>query len=266
MPELPEVERYRLLLSTHGLGRVVIDVVAPDAWYLKRGVTADALAAALVGRRLVAAGRIGKLLMAYTDGPAGTDGPVLGLRFGMTGRLLIDDHAAIDKLLYAPAAADSRFERFGLRFADGGTLRMSDPRRLGGVELGPDVGALGPDALTVRAADLAGALAGSDVALKARLLDQSKVAGVGNLAADELLWRAGFSPLRAAGSLGSEEVRALASEVRATLRLLIRRGGSHSGDLQPERHPGGRCPRDGAELRRATVGGRTSWWCPEHQR
>ena len=266
MPELPEVERYRLLLAAHGLGRVVTEVVAPDGWYLKRGLTADALAAAVNGRRLVAARRVGKLLLAHTSSPDGSEGPVLGLRFGMTGRLLVDDHAAIDKLLYAPAGADVRFERFGLRFADGGTLRMSDPRRLGGVELDPDVEALGPDALGIRASELARALAGSEVALKARLLDQSKVAGVGNLVADETLWRAGLSPVRGAGSLDTAEVRALASEVRATLRVLIRRGGSHSGDLQPERRPGGRCPRDGTELRRATVGGRTSWWCPEHQR
>ncbi|HET9692207.1 MAG TPA: DNA-formamidopyrimidine glycosylase family protein [Acidimicrobiales bacterium] len=263
MPELPEVERYRTLLGAAALGRPVTEVVAPDAWYLKRGTSVAELRAALVGRRLVAARRRGKLLLAEVEGAP--DAPVLGLRFGMSGRLLVDDAAGVDRLLYAPAGDDARYDRFGLRFADGGVLRVSDPRRLGGVELDPDVDALGPDALTVTARRLGAALAGS-APLKARLLDQARVAGIGNLVADEALWRAGLAPGRAAGGLDGAEVALLAAAVRSTLRLLIGRGGSHTGDLMPERRPGGHCPRDGAELRRATIGGRTSWWCPTHQR
>ena len=218
--------------------------------------------AALVGRALVAARRRGKLLLLDTTG----DGPVLGLRFGMTGRLIVDGASGIDELLYAPRRTELRWDRFGLGFADGGSLRLQDPRRLGGVELDPDEERLGPDALTVTGAELTGALAGSRVALKARLLDQHRLAGVGNLIADEILWRAGLSPLRPAGELTPAEVRRLHRHLRSGLALLIERGGAHTGDLGPHRRPGGRCPRDGTELIRSTVGGRSSWWCPRHQR
>ena len=95
-------------------------------------------------------------------------------------------------------------------------------------------------------------------------MDQERIAGVGNLLADEILWRAGLAPGRRT-PLTDEEVRALHKELRATLRQLGRRGGSHMGELMEERMPGGRCPRDGAELCRETVGGRTTYWCPSHQ-
>ena len=95
------------------------------------------------------------------------------------------------------------------------------------------------------------------------------IAGIPPLAGffskDEILWRAGLDPGRRGGSLTDTELRALHKALRATLRQLGRRGGSHLGDLMEERRPGGRCPRDGTELRRGTVGGRTTWWCPAHQ-
>jgi formamidopyrimidine-DNA glycosylase len=262
MPELPEVERYRQLAEGAALGRVIVTVDAHDSWMLKGGIGAPALGDALLGRSLVAARRRGKLLLLDTS----ADGAVLGLRFGMTGRLLVDDTAGLDELLYSPHRTEPKWDRFGLRFADGGSLRLQDPRRLGGIELDPDEERLGPDALTITPAQLAAALAGSSVALKARLLDQHRIAGVGNLIADEILWRAGLSPLRPAGQLTPAEVRRLHRHLRSGLGLLIERGGAHTGDLGPERRPGGRCPRDGTGLLRATVGGRTSWWCPRHQR
>jgi len=143
---------------------------------------------------------------------------------------------------------------------------MRDPRRLGGVELDPDEDRLGPDASTVGPAALRAALAGGTTALKARLLDQSRLAGVGNLIADETLWRAGLDPSRPAGGLDDREIRRLSRALRRTVDDLIERGGSHTGDLLPARVRGGCCPRDGALLRRATIGGRTTWWCPQHQR
>jgi formamidopyrimidine-DNA glycosylase len=142
---------------------------------------------------------------------------------------------------------------------------MRDPRRLGGVELDPDESALGPDAWMVSAAQLASALAGSEAALKARLLDQARLAGVGNLIADETLWRVGLAPDRPARSLTDDDIERLADGLRTTIADLDRRGGSHTGDLQASRG-GGPCPRDGVELRRDTIGGRTTWWCPVHQR
>lgn len=265
MPELPEVEGYRVLAERDALGRRIVTVDAPDAWYLKRGLVAVAASAALVGRQLVTARRRGKLLLldaAQLDKEADV---VLGLHFGMSGRLIVDGRASVDRLLYAPSGDETRHDRFTLRFGDGGWLTMRDPRRLGAVEIDPDEDRLGPDALTAAPADIRRALEGSTVALKARLLDQTRIAGVGNLIADEVLWRAGLAPGRPANSLMPNELRRLHRHLASGLSELIRRGGSHLGDLQPERRRGGRCPRDHAELSRAVVGGRTTWWCPQHQ-
>jgi formamidopyrimidine-DNA glycosylase len=265
MPELPEVEGYRSLAERAALGRTIATVDAPDAWYLKRGLVADDAADALVGCALLVARRRGKLLLLDAGPSPGPPTVVLGLHFGMSGRLIVDGQASVERLLYAPSGDERRHDRFTLHFVDGGWLTMRDARRLGAVELDPDEERLGPDALTISTAELRLALDGSSVALKARLLDQSRIAGVGNLIADEVLWRAGLAPNRPAGSLTATELRRLHRTLRTGLQDLIRRGGSHMGDLQPQRHPGGYCPRDRAPLSRTVVGGRTTWWCPRHQ-
>ena len=263
MPELPEVESYRGLAERAALHRPVVKVHAPDAWYLKHGLDAASLDAHLRGRRFTAARRIGKLLLLETDGG---DGPVVGLRFGMTGRLVVDDAVGVEELIYSSNRPERAWDRVTIRFDDGGELRMRDPRRLGGIELDPDEARLGADARTITPAALRDALAGSVAPLKARIMDQARVAGVGNLIADEALWRAGLAPTREARSLDANELRRLHRHLRATVEDLIGRGGSHTGDLLPHRQPGGRCPKDGTGLVRATVGGRTTWWCPKHQR
>ena len=261
MPELAEVEAYRRL-AERVVGRRVADVAAPDDWYLKRGLTARGVRAALEGRTFTGVRRTGKVLLLET----GDDGPVLGLRFGMSGRLVVDGVAGVDDLAYASNRELERWDRFALRFADGGDMRMRDPRRLGGVELDPEEARLGPDALRITTSGLARALGASQAALKARLMDQSRLAGVGNLAVDEALWRAGLDPARPAGSLTAAELRRLHRHLRSTLDDFVVRGGSHTGDLMDERRPGGVCPRDGTPLQRRTVGGRTTWSCPRHQR
>lgn len=263
MPELPEVEAYRRLAADRALDREIAAAVAPDEWYLKGGLDPVGAHAALVGRRFSAARRIGKLLLLDTDHG---NGPVLGLRFGMTGRLLVDDHDAVGELLYTSKDDRPAWDRFSVRFVDGGVLRMQDPRRLGGVALDPPEGALGVDAAVVTVAQLRRVVASSAAPLKARLMNQAHLAGVGNLIADEALWRAGLDPRRPARGLGDAEIRRLQRHLRDTVTDLTDRGGSHTGDLRPHRGPGGSCPKDGTPLERATVGGRTTWWCPKHQR
>ena len=216
--------------------------MAPDAWYLKRGLTAPAVQAALTGRSFTEARRIGKQLLLDTD----DDGPVLGLHFGMAGRLIVDSEAAITDLWWASNRELEKWDRFAIGFVDGGDLRMRDSRRLGGVTLDPPESRLGPDALTVTLGQLRTALGRSTAPLKARLMDQSRLAGVGNLAADEALWRAGLDPRRQAGSLTDNELRRLQRHLRATMVDLLDRGGSHTGDLMPERAAEGVCPKDGA--------------------
>src|SRR5687768_4587142 len=138
MPELPEVEAYRRL-AERSLRRDIARVDAPDAWFLKHDLTAPRVKRALKGRTFVAARRIGKLLLLDTA----DEGPTLGLRFGMTGRLILDDEQAIDKLIYSSRRDVPAWDRFSIRFADGGRMRLNDPRRLGGVELDPDESRLG---------------------------------------------------------------------------------------------------------------------------
>jgi formamidopyrimidine-DNA glycosylase len=259
MPEGLEIEIYRRT-AEHVVGRTIERVHAPDAWFVKGGASPRQLRAAFTGRTIQAARRRGKLLMLDTDGP------VLGLRFGMTGRLVVDGVAPIAELEYGSDRDLPVWDRFALDFAGGGRLRVNDARRLGAVELDPDEDALGPDALSVTPAELAGVLAGSRAPLKARLMDQAHLAGIGNLLADETLWRAGLDPARPAGSLTAVERRRLHTTMRRVLTELAARGGSHTGDLQDQRRPDGVCPRDGTALQRRTIGGRTTYSCPRHQR
>jgi len=259
MPELLEVESYRRIASG-AVGRRITAVEARDRWFVKGGADPDAVVAALEGRRFTADRRIGKLLLLDTD-----DGATLGVRFGMTGVLELDGVDGIDGLVYGSARRDPAWDRFVVHFAGGGAMRVRDARRLGGVELDPDESRLGPDATVVDRVTLAAVLAGSIAPVKARLMDQSRLAGLGNLLTDDLLWRARIDPTRPAGSLDAAEVRRLHTAMRATLRVLGRRGGSHTGDLQVHRHRDGCCPRCGGSLERRTVGGRTTYWCVAEQ-
>jgi formamidopyrimidine-DNA glycosylase len=261
LPEILEVESARALIQDRALHRPIEQVYAPDAWFLKRGLTARALRAALAGRELVAARRRGKWILVDTS----DDGPVLGLHLGMSGRVLVDGEAAGDPLIYASNRAVSTWHRFGLRFADGGSLYLRDPRRLGAVELDPDEDRLGPDAFDVTLPYLRDVLARSRAPVKAVLMDQSRIAGLGNLLCDEVLWRAGIDPAREARTVDAEESRRLHRAIRDVLRILGRRGGSHTGDLTAERARDARCSRDGALLVRRTVAGRTTFSCPVHQ-
>jgi formamidopyrimidine-DNA glycosylase len=280
MPEILEAEQARALIEERALGREIASVDAPDAWYLKRGLTPRAVRTALRGRELVHARRRGKQLLLDTSGLGvargrrpGTAGeasdhdlgPVLGLHLGMSGRVLVDGAAAGDPLVYASNREVSDWHRFTLRFADGGALAMRDPRRLGAVELDPDEGRLGVDAMDLTLAQLRAIAARSRAPVKAMLMNQARIAGLGNLLVDEVLWRSAIDPVRDASSLDAGQQVALHRAIRTTLRTLGRRGGSHTGDLMPARIPGGTCPRDGAPLLRRTVGGRTTYSCSSHQ-
>ena len=260
MPELPEVEFYRQL-AEKALHRSIKAVDAPDAWFLKRGATARTVRSALRGRQFTAARRIGKLLLLDVSDGA----PTLGLHFGMSGRLLVDGVAGVTDLMYSSNRELGVWDRFRVRFDDGGDLRIRDPRRLGAVELDPDERRLGPDARTIGAAGLRDILGASTAPVKARIMDQARLAGVGNLIADEALWRAAIDPRRLASSLDATEVRTLHRHLRKTIDDFIQRGGSHTGDLLPHRVTGGVCPKDGTPLMRDQVGGRTTYWCPTHQ-
>jgi formamidopyrimidine-DNA glycosylase len=260
VPELPEVERARALIEARALGRRIAAVDDSDA-YVCRPHQPGEIASALAGATLVAAHRRGKTMWVDTDG----DGPVLGLHLGMAGRIVVDGAAEGDPARDDDASAPPLWDRFVISFDDGGKLILRDKRRLGRAVLNPDLSGLGPDAAEVGRDEFRERVGRGDAPLKARVMDQSVIAGVGNLLADEALWRAGLSPRRAAASLSDEELDRLRREIRAATRSAIRKGGVHTGDVMPARRRGGVCPRCGAEMERATVGGRTTYWCPAEQ-
>jgi formamidopyrimidine-DNA glycosylase len=245
MPELPEAERARQQIE-RALGREIVAVDDRDT-YVCRPHAPGEIAAALVGRRLTKAHRRGKFLWVETDG----GGPDLGLHLGMAGRIAVDE-----------AEGPRQWDRFVLEFADGGRLALRDKRRLGRAVIEPDFSHVGPDAAEVGRDAFRARVGRGTAPLKARLLDQGVVAGIGNLLADEVLWRARLSPWRLPKELSTEELDRLRRATRAAMRDAIRLGGAHTGHLIPHRIRGGRCPRCGTELERATIGGRTTFWCP----
>ena len=273
MPELPEVESARAVIERSGLGRCIADVDDADGYECRphqRGEIRDAL----LGRRLTVANRRGKLMWCETSGTgrSRTSGPPLAIHLGMAGRILVSKGTKHDEggdyaVQSANGANDKpEWDRFTITFDDGGTLRLFDKRRLGRVYLDPDLDALGPDAEQITREEFRERVGRGTLAIKARLLDQATLAGVGNLLADEVLWRAALDPRRAAGKLSGEELDDLRRELRKAIRHAIRAGGVHHGEIIGHRERGGHCPRCGADMSRATVGGRTTWFCSAEQR
>jgi formamidopyrimidine-DNA glycosylase len=172
----------------------------------------------------------------------------------MAGRISVDEEPA-----------RNNWDRFVLEFADGGRLALRDKRRLGRAVIEPDFSHVGPDAAEVSRDEFRARVGRGTVALKAKLLDQGVIAGVGNLLADEALWRARLSPRMPAGELSTEQLDALRRAIRAATRDAIRLGGVHTGRFVQARGRGGHCPRCGTELARDTIGGRTTYWCPRDQ-
>ena len=265
MPELPEVESARAVIERAGLGREIVDVDDTDT-YVCRPHRPGQIRDALVGRTLVAANRRGKSMWCDT----GDDGPELGIHLGMSGKIVIADQdgTEVDGGDYWEGRrghGDFRWLRFALTFADGGRLMLVDPRRLGRVRLDPPVESLGPDAATMTPAQFRAALGFGTAPVKARLLDQEAVAGIGNLLADQILWSARINPGRRVDKLAADDVDRLLRATRRAVRSAIKDGGVHTLGIIPFRVAGGHCPRDGAPMAKSTVGSRTSWWCSVEQ-
>ena len=155
MPELPEVETARTLIADQALHRQIVDVDDSDS-YVGRPHAPGELRGALTGRSLTAAHRRGKTMWLETSGTGGAaePGPELGIHLGMSGRIVVTAPDGTvteggDPNRYNTRPRNPVWNRFTLRFADGGSLVLLDPRRLGRVRLDPDIGALGPDATQV---------------------------------------------------------------------------------------------------------------------
>jgi formamidopyrimidine-DNA glycosylase len=248
LPELPEAERARQQLD-RVLGREIVAVDDTDGYVCRPHAPGD-IAAALIGHRMVATHRRGKFLWVETD----DGGPELGLHLGMAGRIAVDEEPA-------PGAWD----RFAIDFAGGGRMALRDKRRLGRAVVEPDFAHVGPDAAEVSRDVFRERVGRGSMAIKARLLDQKSIAGVGNLLADEILWLARIYPARPVRELTRSQVDALLRATRRAVGAAIRGGGVHTLSLIPFRRAEATCPRDGAPMARGVVGGRTTWWCSREQ-
>ena len=267
VPELPEVESARAAIARSGLNRTVADVDDTDTWECRPHSPGE-IRAALVGRRLTAVHRRGKSMWCEIE----PGGPSLGIHLGMSGRILISgEHGDDEGGDYVGTSASAtqvrkpEWFRFTLTFDDGGALRLLDKRRLGRVRLDPDIDALGPDAGEISVADFRGRMRKSSAPIKARLLDQAVIAGVGNLLADEVLWQAEIDPARPANQIDDDSLTQMHTELRRAIRRAIKMGGVHTGEVIPFRKADAHCPRCGGEMRQGKVGGRTTWWCAKEQ-
>lgn len=297
MPELPEVERLARSLAPAILHRTVIGLIVhrrdvitgpadPPGGYARNKNKPAVVAYPRLPRRLLllhqpitVIERWGKQLALLS---ASDDNPALVIQLGMTGQLL---HTAADQ---TQAKADPLSHvHLTWTLDDGSTLRFRDPRRFGGVRAYPTAhelraaraASLGPDALSITAANLAEALAASASPVKARLLDQRAIAGVGNIYADEALYAARIAPQRPACSLNRDEAKRLASALRRILAAAIEAGGSTlrdyrdstgaPGAFQHQHRVYGRsgqaCFACRTPLQHATITGRTTVWCPRCQ-
>jgi formamidopyrimidine-DNA glycosylase len=273
MPELPEVETIRLALEPHLVGRRFERVVIDDT-RLVRPFEPTAVAAELVGERVAAVERRGKYLIVRFE-----SGRALLIHLRMTGSLR---HAAAGSLQEDP------HRRAVVKLDDGSDVAYRDVRRFGtwllleADELGPYLAQrLGGEPLerTFTARRLGERLAGRSAPVKAALLDQRTVAGLGNIYVDEALWRARIHPLRPAGTITPEELPPLTRAIKDALRTGIARQGAslrdystpdgRRGRMQERFRVYGRegepCTRCGTPIDKIRVAGRGTWYCPNCQ-
>jgi formamidopyrimidine-DNA glycosylase len=273
MPELPEVEYVARQLRVELVGRDLLKTSV----YCPRSIghmDAAAFAEALSGRHIVGIDRRGKYLLVRLDHDT-----VLVVHRGMSGNLLLADSPEdVERVSYVCAA-------FGLD--DGRFLLYSDPRKFGRLMLLPEaelstwLERLGPEPLDEHFTPdaLASRLAGTRRPMKAVLLDQGTVAGLGNIYADEALFEARIHPLRIAGGLSRDEILALHAAIQSVLQTGIEHGGTTFGrhrDLYDQvgrnlphvmvyRRTSQPCLRCGSAISRIIVAGRGTHFCPQCQ-
>jgi formamidopyrimidine-DNA glycosylase len=278
VPELPEVESVRRRLAPVLGGRRLERVEISDG-RLTRPHDPARIARELEGERVVAVDRRGKYLIVRFE-----SGCALLIHLRMTGSLR---HGAAG-VTAAGSFPDDPHRRAVVSLDDGSDIAYRDVRRFGTWlllepgELDPYLAArLGPEPLepSFRARDLGARLAGRRAPVKAAILDQRRLAGIGNIYADEALWHARIHPLRPAGSLDARELRALHRGIRTALEHGIARQGAtlrdyalpdgSSGAMQDEFRAYGRtgAPRDhcGEPIEKTKVSGRGTWFCPQCQ-
>ncbi|MBD3370264.1 hypothetical protein GF402_07880 [Candidatus Fermentibacteria bacterium] len=261
MPELPDVEVFRKYLQSTSLKRRVRDVrTTREELYRDHG--RDDVVKALKGSRLEDTRRHGKNLFVKLSG-----GEWLLLHFGMSGFLKS----------YRKPAEEPPHQRLVMALDDGSNLAYDSQRLLGTVSVveSPEEYAkrkeLGPDALSDRmsAERFAELLAGSRATVKSALMDQGRIAGLGNVYTDETLFQAGIHPRRRASELSGEELEEMYRTMTRVLRKAIDFGAEASNAprswLLPRREEGAECPGCGGSIERTTISGRATYFCARCQ-
>ncbi len=257
MPELPDVEQFRRYLDDTSLSQPVSDVEAGDAGVLE-GISLDQLRRAVRGRSFATTSRHGKFLFVQLESP-----PVLILHFGMTGYL---DYARDDR----PPPAHARVV---FHLTSGYRLAYVCPRKLGLVTRTDDPQSfieqrgLGPDALAgcLTRRRFRDRLSSRRGAIKSALMNQSVVAGIGNIYADEILFQARIAPGRKVDELGDEAVHALFRAMRRVLQTAVRNRAEVARlprtYLLRHRDADGLCPRCRKRLQWTRTSGRGTCFC-----
>lgn len=287
MPELPEVETVRRGIAPAMEGQVIARAeIRRDGL---RWPFPPRLAERLTGARVLGLRRRSKYILADLD-----TGETLILHLGMSGRITLSGFAApyVVGEFHHAHAAPAAHDHVVLTMAGGARVTLNDPRRFGALDLvataaaeaHPLLAALGPEPLgnDFHAGHLATGFAGRKAPVKALLLDQKLVAGLGNIYVCEALFRAGIHPARPAGALTPAEIEELVVIIRQVLAEAIEAGGSSlrdyrqaDGELGYFQHTfrvydreGGACvtPGCGGTVGRIAQSGRSSWFCPRCQR
>lgn len=260
MPELPEVETFKRYLDSTSLHQRITSVEVRDAYVLKR-ISARQLTRRLKGRRFENSCRHGKHLFVRAG-----DELWLRLHFGMTGWLQ-----------YLKADEETpKTARVLFGFANNHRLAFDDQRKFGEIELIKNVNDflqrrdIGPDGLDIGLWEFKTIFQKHRGAVKAILLNQKLIAGVGNLYADEILFRARTHPITDAARLSDNDLRRLFRATRYVLEKAIALKTDFNrlpkSWLLTDRGKRGRCPCCGRALKSATIGGRTSWFCAHCQK
>lgn len=265
MPELPDVENYKRYLDRTALRKTIKQADVLSAQVVKK-ISARNLARALAGRTLTRTRRHGKHLFVRLD-----DGHWLALHFGMTGKLAY----------FKREEDDPKFDRVRFDLTNGYHLAFVNQRKLGEVRLIDDPddfiadAELGPDALD-KAVDLKTfrkLMADSRGAIKTVLMNQSRLAGVGNIFSDEILFQAGLHPMTPVDKLDDKDIARLYRALRRVLTVAIDKGAGAEefterlpkSFLLRQRQAGAKCPRCGGQIRTLKVTGRTAYYCPRCQ-
>jgi formamidopyrimidine-DNA glycosylase len=259
MPELPDVETFRRYFNATSLHQKTTRIEVRNAKVLK-AISARKLKDALVGHSFQSTRRHGKYLFAETDGTSW-----LVLHFGMTGSLKY----------FKNLEKGEPHARLIVTFDNGSRLAYVCPRLLGKVTLTEAparfVGSrnLGADALSVGFNTLKDTLASSQATIKSVLMNQRRLAGLGNIYADEILFQSGIHPKTESRRLGRKEVKRILQNMKKVLKMAInRQANPHElprSYLLPHRAKGKKCPRCKAAWRQVKVAGRTTYFCPECQ-